>query len=132
MSFTSQVIKNAKETTKKTKIEYFSNEQIDSILDNSFEDFKYSDVYLCCRIKNILNDKWECARNKIESIVFGEANIPTINQCEAWEPDFKYDKQFSNDDLTEEEKTFLWLINGFKDSLGFGLGKTIFYNKDFP
>lgn len=102
-----------------------------NILEDSFTSLNYSDVYLHYCIKDILKDKREKARKEIESIVSGKAKVHIVNQCEAWKPDFKYHNCCSNYDLTEDEKTFLWLINGFKDSLGFGLGRLYSTTKVF-
>jgi hypothetical protein len=101
------------------------------ILENSFTSLNYSDVYLYCCIKAILKDKREKARKEIESIVFGKAEVPPVNQCEAWLPDFKYKNFCSNFDLKDDEKIILWLINGSKEELGFGLGSLYSNTKVF-
>ena len=101
------------------------------ILEDSFTSLNYSDVYLYCCIKAILKDKREKARKEIESIVSGKVEVHIVNQCEAWLPDFKYQNFCSNFDLKDDEKIILWLINGSKEELGFGLGSLYSNTKVF-
>ena len=100
-------------------------------LDDSFADFNYSDTYLYCCMNGVLEKKCEEARKKIEEIIFGKAEVPPVNQCEAWLPDFKYKNFCSNFDLKDDEKIILWLINGSKEELGFGLGSLYSNTKVF-
>lgn len=132
MSFTSKVIdpENLKRLEELGRESAFAHE-ICTILEDGFKSLKYSDVYFHCCQKNIVKLHREDARKKLEAIISKEANNPVVNQCEAWKPDFKYHNCCSNYDLTEDEKTFLWLINGFIDSLGIGLGKLYSTTKVF-
>ena len=101
------------------------------ILEDSFTSLNYSDVYLYCCMNGVLEKKCEEARKKIEEIIFGKAEVPPVNQCEAWLPDFKYQNFCSNFDLKDDEKIILWLINGSKEELGFGLGSLYSNTKVF-
>ena len=91
------------------------------ILEGEFNDLTFSDIYLYCCIKNILDPNCEKARKKINAIISEEANIQPINQCDPWKPDFEYTKLCSNYDLTEGEKIYLWFVNGNNKESGFGL-----------
>lgn len=116
---------------KADKCEEIGNQKLCEILDDSFAGLKYSDVYLYCCINNILDHKWEEARKKINAIISEEANIPTINQCDPWKPDFKYENLCSNYDLTEGEKIYLWFVNGNNKDSGFGLERLYSTTKVF-
>ena len=111
--------------------EEIGNPQKSEILEDSFTSLNYSDVYLYCCMNGVLEKKCEEARKKIEEIIFGKAEVPPVNQCEAWMPDFKYQNFCSNFDLKDDEKIILWLINGSKEELGFGLGSLYSNTKVF-
>ena len=111
--------------------EEVGNPQKCEILEDSFTSLNYSDVYLYCCMNGVLEKKCEEARKKIEEIIFGKAEVPPVNQCEARVPDFKYKNSCSNFDLKDDEKIILWLINGSKEELGFGLGSLYSNTKVF-
>lgn len=72
MSFTSKVIKNAKDTTQEEKKENISFPEIKEILKGSFDSLVYSDAYLFCCINGRFEKECEEARKKIESIISEE------------------------------------------------------------
>ena len=88
---------------------------------SSVFDFKYSDAYILYRGKN--NDTEQDdnilkeAYNKINNVLSSEAKIQTIQDY-----DFSFHYELlcdKKDDLTDEEKTLLWVITGASlDRLG--------------
>jgi hypothetical protein len=127
LGMASKVKKKFEERDAQQICEETGNPKECDILEESFTSLNYSDVYLYCCIKDILKDKREKARKKIESIVFGKAEVPPVNQL----PDFKYKNFCSNFDLKDDEKKILCLINGSKEELGFGLGSLYSNTKVF-
>lgn len=106
---------------KELEFENVSYPLICNTLIDFFDNLNYSDLYFHCCEKNIVKLHREDARKKIDAKISEEAEISPVNQWEAWKPDFKYHNCCSNYDLTDEEKIYLWLINGNKEGLGLGL-----------
>ena len=137
MSFTSKVIKNAKETTQGDKriIAIDTSEYLKNISDKSFKCLHFSDIYICCELFGFrktngvqINKKLDACNAKIKEVL----DAPALKTIEKKDSLFDYERLCDEKyDLTEEERSFLWIINGIKDSLGFGLGRLYSTTKVF-
>ena len=125
MSFTEKVIKKYKKQTKEDVINKISVKPFDELKDiSSFKNLKFADCYIYCKIiysqftdnnKNIINAKGNIISSELSPEKFNDGKDKIIpNHLPTFLPSFDYENHCKEAiyDLTDDEKLFLWEING--------------------
>ena len=125
MSFTDKVVKIHKKKTKGDGINEISLQPFNELKETySFKTFIFSDCYIYCKIfyswftdnnKDIINAKGNIISRELSPEKFNDGKDKIIpNHLPTFLPSFDYENHCKEAiyDLTDDEKLFLWEING--------------------
>ncbi len=125
MSFTDKVVNIHKNKTKEDVINEISVKPFDELKDiSSFKNLKFADCYIYCKNiysrftdnnKDIINAKGNIICSELSPEKFNEGEDKIIpNHLPTFYPSFDYENHCTEGiyDLTDDEKIFLWQING--------------------